>query len=164
MFLRYCFLDQWNAYHRLSIESLSVTQYLLSCILISLVLIRKSVEKMESIIHLFYRNGIFLRGKFYHQHMQSKESNEQRLSTLQFQVLILWEEIRSLNDCNGARTYNRLVCKWTLNRLAKLASLAKRLSARLRTEWLWVRTPLQSLKLQVLHLFRARSSWIFRQL
>ena len=45
-----------------------------------------------------------------------------------------------------------------------LASLAKWLSVRLRTKWLWVRVPFQSLKLQILRLFRARSSLKFRQL
>ena len=40
-------------------------------------------------------------------------------------------------------THNHLVRKRTLNHLAKLASLAKWLSARLRTKWLLVRVPLQ---------------------
>ena len=44
------------------------------------------------------------------------------------------------------------------------ASLAKWLSVHLRTKWLWVRVQLQSLKLQILHLLRARSSLTFRQL
>ena len=44
------------------------------------------------------------------------------------------------------------------------ASLAKWLSVRLRTKWLWVRVPLQSLKLQISRLFRARCSLTFRQL
>ena len=42
--------------------------------------------------------------------------------------------------------------------------LAKWLSARLRTKWLWVRVPLLSPKLQISHLFQARSSLMFRQL
>ena len=46
---------------------------------------------------------------------------------------------------------------------AKLASLAKWLSVRLRTKWLWVRIALLSLKLQIWHLLRARSSLTFRQ-
>ena len=54
---------------------------------------------------------------------------------------------RSLRDSNRIRTYNRLVCKRTLNDLAKLASLDKWLSVRLRTKWLWVQIPLLSLKL-----------------
>ena len=52
-----------------------------------------------------------------------------------------------LSDCNGIQTQNHLVSKRALNRLAKL----------------WVRTPLQSLKLKISRLFRARSSLIFRQ-
>ena len=54
--------------------------------------------------------------------------------------------IWSLSDCNGTRTKNHLVRKWTLNHLAKPASLAKWLSVRLRTKWLWVRASAQSLK------------------
>ena len=50
-----------------------------------------------------------------------------------------------------------LVCKQTQ------ASLAKWLSVRLRTKWLWVRIPLPSLKLQIQRLLRARSSLTFRQ-
>ena len=38
------------------------------------------------------------------------------------------------------------------------------MSVRLWTKWLWVRIPLQSLKLQILRLFWARSSLTFRQL
>ena len=41
----------------------------------------------------------------------------------------------------------------------KKASAAKWLSVRLRTMWLWIRIPLQSLKLQISRLFRARGSW-----
>ena len=55
----------------------------------------------------------------------------------------------------------------TLNCLATfnhLASLAKWLSVRLRTTWLWVRISLQSLKLQIWRLLWARSSLTFRQL
>ena len=66
-----------------------------------------------------------------------------------------------LSDCNGIRTHNHLIRKRTLNHLA---SLAKWLSVCLRIKWLWVRIPLQSLKLQISRLFRARSSWTFRQL
>ena len=64
----------------------------------------------------------------------------------------------SLNDCNGTGTHNQLVRKRTLNHLV---SLAKCLSVRLRTNWLWVRVPLQSLKLQLSHLFRAKSTLTF---
>ena len=47
--------------------------------------------------------------------------------------------------------------------LAILASLAEWLSVRLETKWLWVQIPLLSLKLQILRLFRARSSLTCRQ-
>ena len=42
--------------------------------------------------------------------------------------------------------------------------MAKLLSVCLRTKWFWVRVQLQSLKLQISHLLRARSSLTFRQL
>ena len=42
-------------------------------------------------------------------------------------------------------------------------SLAKCLSVRLRTKWLWVQMPLQSLKLQISHLFRSRHSFDTQQ-
>ena len=55
--------------------------------------------------------------------------------------------------------------RWVLTtQLNHLASLAKWLSVRLRIKWLWVRIPLQSLKLQNSRLFRNRSSLTFRQL
>ena len=41
-------------------------------------------------------------------------------------------DIWSLSGSNGIRTHNNLTCEQTLNHLAKLASLAKWLSARLR--------------------------------
>ena len=47
--------------------------------------------------------------------------------------------IWSLSDCNVIRTYNHLVPKQTLNNLAKW------LSARLWTKWLWVQIKLLSL-------------------
>ena len=53
-------------------------------------------------------------------------------------------------DCNGTRTHSHLVGKQTLNHLA---SFAKWLSVCLRTKWMWVRVPLQSLNLQLLLLF-----------
>ena len=56
-------------------------------------------------------------------------------------------EIWSLRDCNRTRTHSHLVHKWSLNHLTELASLAKCLSVRLWTKWLWVRVQLQSLKL-----------------
>ena len=45
-----------------------------------------------------------------------------------------------------------------------LASLAKSLSVSLRTKGLWVRIPLQLFKLQISHLFWAKSCLTFRQL
>ena len=60
-----------------------------------------------------------------------------------------------LNDSYWIRTHNHSVRKRT--------SLDKCLSFRLRTKWLWVRIPLLSLKLQIWHLPRARSSLTFRQ-
>ena len=70
------------------------------------------------------------------------------------------------------RTHNQLFCKQThkctvqtvlITQLNHLASLVKCLSVRLRTKWLWVQIQLQSLKLQILRLFQARSSLSFRQ-
>ena len=69
-----------------------------------------------------------------------------------------------LSDCNWTRTHNHLVRKGILNHLTKPASLTKRLTFRLRTKWLWFRVQLQSLKLQISRLLRARSSLTFRQL
>ena len=69
-----------------------------------------------------------------------------------------------LSECNWTGTYNHLVRKRILKHLAKLASLAKWLNVRLQTKWLWVRVPLQKLKLQILCLLRARFSLTFRQL
>ena len=60
-----------------------------------------------------------------------------------------------LSDCNWTRTQNHLV---------RLASLAKWLSVCLRTKWFWVPVQLQSLKLQISRLLRARSSLTFREL
>ena len=54
-------------------------------------------------------------------------------------------DIWNLSGCNGTRTHKHLVRKRILNHLAKLAKL----SARLRTKWLWVRVPLQSCKINV---------------
>ena len=78
-------------------------------------------------------------------------------------------------DSNKIRTQNNLVCKRTLNHLAKLAKwlscvaihrtdkYSKWLSVRLQTKWLWVRILLLSLKLQIWRLLLARSSLTFRQ-
>ena len=67
-------------------------------------------------------------------------------------------EIWSLSDCNWTRTQNYLVCKRTLNHLAKL-SLAKWLSRRLRTKWFWVQVQLQSLKRQICACFEQGVPW-----
>ena len=53
--------------------------------------------------------------------------------------------IWSLCDSTRIQTHNHLVHKRTLNQLAKLASLAKFFSVRLRFKWLRVRIPLLSL-------------------
>ena len=69
-----------------------------------------------------------------------------------------------LSDYNRTRNHNHLVCKQTLNHLVKLATLTKCFSVHLQTKWQWVRVPLQTFKLQMLHLFLARSSLSFRQI
>ena len=48
------------------------------------------------------------------------------------------------SSSNRNRIDNHLICKQTLNYLAKLASLAKWLSVHLRTKWLWDRNSLLS--------------------
>ena len=72
----------------------------------------------------------------------------------------------TLIHSNEIRTHNPLVRKQTLNHLARFnaASLAKWLSVRLRTKWLWVRFQLQSPTLHISPLFRAMSYLTFRQL
>ena len=57
-----------------------------------------------------------------------------------------------------------LIAIWLHNIYGLMASLAKWLSVHLQTKWSWVRVPLQSLKLHISHLLRARSSLTFRQL
>ena len=71
--------------------------------------------------------------------------------------------IWSLSDSSRIRTHNHLFRKQTHNHLAKLAFFKKRPLGRLRTKWLWVQTPLPSLKLQILRLLQARSSLTFKQ-
>ena len=58
-------------------------------------------------------------------------------------------DIWSLSSCNETRNHNHSVCKHLF---------------RLQTKWLWLRAPLQSLKLQISSLFQARSYIAFRQL
>ena len=73
----------------------------------------------------------------------------------------------NISDGNGIQTHNHLVRKETLNHLPKFwrpkvkASLAKWLSVRLQTNWLYGQIPWLSLKLQILRLFQARSSLRF---
>ena len=80
----------------------------------------------------------------------------------------IWEVIRKLLKVkfavNPVRDDKYLVAKLKIFNKIKLASLAKWLSVRLRIKWLWIRIPLQSLKLQISRLFRARTSLTFRQL
>ena len=64
-----------------------------------------------------------------------------------------------LSGCNSIWTLKNLVCKQTLNHLAKVASLAIWLSVLLWTKWFWVQVLLRSLKCQISRLFRARSSF-----
>ena len=60
---------------------------------------------------------------------------------LNVKELLSWSRwhIWTSSDCNRIQTHNNLVCKQTLNHLAKL-------SVCLQTKWLWVRIQLQSLK------------------
>ena len=55
-------------------------------------------------------------------------------------------KLETLSDFNWTWTRNHLAHKRTLNHLA---SLAKWLSVRLWTNWMWVRVRLKSLKLQI---------------
>ena len=93
-------------------------------------------------------------GDFQHVHHTYVFQNESTLySCLNVKEILAGSrrEIWSLSDCNWTRNPEPLlVCKRTLNNLAKLASLAKWLSVRLRTKWFWVRVQLQSLKLLLL--------------
>ena len=71
------------------------------------------------------------------------------------------DNLRTLSDLNWTRTQNHLVRKRRLNHLAKLV---KWLNVRLQTKWFWVRVQLQSLKLEISCLLRARRFLTFRQL
>ena len=64
-----------------------------------------------------------------------------------------WSKQYFFSDCNWTRTHNYLVRTWTLNHLAKLVSLVKWLSVRLRTKWLWVRVQLQTWFILSINLF-----------
>ena len=78
--------------------------------------------------------------------------------------IILRRRVWSLSDCKWTRTQNQLARKRTLNYLAKLASFAKWLIFRLRTNWFWVRIQVQSLKLLISRLVQARIPLTFSQL
>ena len=79
------------------------------------------------------------------------------LKSFHFSNLIM----KLFSDCNGTRTHNQLVRKQTLNHLAKLANSVKMigLSVRLRTKWLWLRVPLQSLNFRFPACFEQGLSW-----
>ena len=98
--------------------------------------------------------------------------SEYQLGLLIFQInfSLFWSVLSSsiissvkffAHDCNWTRTQNHLARKRTLN---YLVSLAKWLSVRLLTKWLWVRVQLQSVKFQISRLLRARRSLTFRKL
>ena len=69
-------------------------------------------------------------------------------------------KIWSLSDCNWTQTLNHLVCKRTLNHLAKQTSLVKWLSVCLRTKCLWVWVQVYSQKTGFWPLF---IGYIFRK-
>ena len=60
--------------------------------------------------------------------------------------VVAWMSRNSLTDSKWTRIHNHLICKQTLNHLARLATLAKWLSVCLWTKRLWVQVQLQSLK------------------
>ena len=60
-------------------------------------------------------------------------------------------DISNLSDCKGTRNHNHLSTITT--QLNQLVSLAKCLSVRLQTNWLWVRVRLHSLNFQISRLF-----------
>ena len=101
--------------------------------------------------YVFHQKGYYFLNKRLYKFMHS------------FLLFFFQQPIINISDCYWTRTHNHLVCKQTLNHLAKLADLAKWLSVRLRTKRLWVPVQLQSLKLQISSLLRARSSLTFRQ-
>ena len=80
--------------------------------------------------------------------------SKQKTDPTNYKKTIIQNYLWDLSDWNCTRTQNHLV--WP--------NLAKWLSVRLRTKWFWVRVQLQSLKLQISRLLRARRSLTFRQL
>ena len=70
-----------------------------------------------------------------------------------------------MRTCHDKNIQSNIPCRYVVRKQPNnLVSLAKWLSVRLRFKWLWVRVQLESLKLQILCLLRARSSLTFRQL
>ena len=65
----------------------------------------------------------------------------------------------NLSEWSKIRTQNHLVRKQKFNHLAKLASLAKRLSFRLWTKWFQLQILLQSLKLRYHASFEQNVPW-----
>ena len=66
--------------------------------------------------------------------MYAFQSESTLYSCLNVKKLLAWIrcKIWSLSDCNWTRTQNHLVCKWTLDHLAKWLSVC------LWTKWFWV--------------------------
>ena len=76
--------------------------------------------------------------------------------------------IHNLNSCIRSTLFNykEFVPQLDIDKFLKCKNPSKCcwFSVRLRTKWFWVSVQLQSLKLQISQLLRARSSWTFRQL
>ena len=91
--------------------------------------------------HIFDYQIYFLLTVCYYQVMYAFQSESTLHSYLNVKELLAGTscDIWYLSVSNEIRTHNHLVCKRTLNHLAKW------LSVRLRTKWLWVRIPLLSL-------------------
>ena len=88
-----------------------------------------------------------------------QETNQIRaVSIVKIKFCLFKKAVYDTSDCNWTRNHNHLVHKQTFNHLAKW------LSVRLWTKWLWVRVQLQSLKLQISRLLQTRSSLTFRHL
>ena len=73
--------------------------------------------------------------------------------------ILYYQSTEHLSDCNWAWTHNQLVCKRTLSHLAKLASLAKWVSVRLRTKLLWVRVQSSHLNFRFRACFEQGVPW-----
>ena len=76
--------------------------------------------------------------------MNASQENHISTTMIAENAAIFSNFIYCLSDSNGIRTHNHLVCKRTLNHLAKLT---------IRTKWLGVQVQLQSLIFQISHLF-----------